>query len=155
GVGIRWVAYDGPGYAGTTPNRGRDVASAAADVSSIADALGIKEFAVMGHSGGSPHALACAALLPARVVGVVCVSGTAPFGAEGLDWFAGMAAAGEAELHAAVAGRSALESYVGSTEFDMEIFHTLRSRRPCGRMVVARRRRRPSDEERNTKWNGG
>ena len=121
-LGIRWVSYDRPGYAGSTPNRGRDVASAAADVSSIADALGIKKFAVMGHSGGSPHALACAALLPARVVGVVCVSGTAPFGAEGLDWFAGMAAAGEAELHAAVAGRSALESYFGSTEFDMEIF---------------------------------
>ena len=36
----------------------RDVASAAADVSAIADALGIGRFAVMGHSGGGAHALA-------------------------------------------------------------------------------------------------
>jgi len=67
--GIRWVSYDRPGYGGSTPQPGRDVASAATDVSSVADALGITKFAVMGHSGGSTHALACAALLPERVVG--------------------------------------------------------------------------------------
>ena len=39
------------------------MASAAADVSDIADALGLSRFAVMGHSGGGPHALACGALL--------------------------------------------------------------------------------------------
>jgi pimeloyl-ACP methyl ester carboxylesterase len=76
----------------------------------------------MGHSGGSPHALACGALLPERVLGVVCVSGLAPFGAEGLGWFAGMAASGVARLHAAVAGREALEDYLASTEFDPEQF---------------------------------
>jgi pimeloyl-ACP methyl ester carboxylesterase len=120
--GIRWVSYDRPGYGGSAPQPGRDVASAAADVSSIADALGIGRFAVMGHSGGSPHALACAALLPDRVLGAVCVSGLAPFTAEGLDWFAGMAAAGAAELHAAVQGRAALAEYVASTEFDPDQF---------------------------------
>jgi len=56
--GIRWVSYDRPGYGGSTPHPGRDAASAAADVSSIADALGIGQFAIMGHSGGSAHALA-------------------------------------------------------------------------------------------------
>lgn len=66
-LGIRWVSYDRPGYGGSTPHRGRDVASAAADVSSAADALGIDRFAVMSHSGGGPHALARAALLPDRV----------------------------------------------------------------------------------------
>src|ERR1035441_9578699 len=79
--------------------------SAAADVSSIADALGIDRFAVMGYSGGGPHALACAALLPERVLGVVCVAGLAPFRAEGLDWFAGMAPFGTALLRAAAGGR--------------------------------------------------
>ena len=49
--GIRWVSYDRPGYGGSTPHPGRDVASAAADVSAIADALGIDQFAVMGASG--------------------------------------------------------------------------------------------------------
>jgi pimeloyl-ACP methyl ester carboxylesterase len=61
------------------------VASAAAYVSSIADALGIDQFAVMGHSGGGSHALACGSLLQERVLGVVVVAGMAPFGAEGLD----------------------------------------------------------------------
>src|SRR5450759_5418230 len=96
--------------------------SAAADVFSIADALGIDRFAVMGYSGGGPHALACAALLPERVLGAVSVAGLAPFQAEGLDWFAGMAAGSAAELHAATAGRDALAELLASTEFDPEQF---------------------------------
>jgi pimeloyl-ACP methyl ester carboxylesterase len=58
--GIRWVSHDRPAYGGSSPNPGRDVASGAADIAGIADALGIGQFAVMGHSGGGPHALACA-----------------------------------------------------------------------------------------------
>ena len=119
---MRWVSYDRPGYGGSTPHPGRDVASAAADVATIADALGIGQFAVMGHSGGGPHALACGALLPERVVGAVCVSGLAPYDAEGLDWFAGMGASGAAELRAAARGRAALQNYLASTEFDPELF---------------------------------
>ena len=120
--GIRWVSYDRPGYGGSTPHPGRDVASAAADVASVADALGIERFAVMGHSGGAAHALACAALLPERVLAAVCGSGLAPYHAEGLDWFAGMAAAGAAELRAAAKGRAALEDHLASAEFDPELF---------------------------------
>jgi pimeloyl-ACP methyl ester carboxylesterase len=120
--GIRWVSYDRPGYGGSTPHPGRDVASAAADVASIADALGIGQFAVMGHSGGSAYALACGALLPERVLGVVCAAALAPLDAEGLDWFAGMAAGGAAELRAATRGRAALEGHLASTEFDPEQF---------------------------------
>jgi pimeloyl-ACP methyl ester carboxylesterase len=120
--GIRWVSYDRPGYGGSTRRLGRDVASAAADVSTIADALGIGQFAVMGHSGGGPHSLACAALLPERVLAAVSVSGLAPFTADGLDWFAGMAAGGEAELRAAVDGAPALERHLASSDFDMEQF---------------------------------
>ena len=121
--GIRWVSYDRPGYGGSTPRRGRNVASAAGDVAAIADALGLEQFAVMGHSGGGPHALACAALLPDRVLGVVCVAGLAPLDGRGLgDWFAGMADSGAAELRAAVAGRAALASHLASTAFDPELF---------------------------------
>jgi len=122
-LGVRWVSYDRPGYGGSTPSPGRDVASAAADVARIADALGIGQFAVMGHSGGGPHALACAALLPERVLGVVSVAGLAPFGAQGLDWFAGMTPSGLASLRAAAQGRAAKESYEASDpEFDPEMF---------------------------------
>ena len=120
--GIRWVSYDRPGYGGSTPLPGRDVASAAADVSAVADALGIERFAVMGHSGGGPHALACSTRLSERVLAAVSISGLAPLGAEGLDWFAGMAAAGAEELRAAERGRSTLEKYLTSTEFDPDVF---------------------------------
>jgi pimeloyl-ACP methyl ester carboxylesterase len=120
--GTRWVSYDRPGYGGSTPRPGRDLASAAADASSVADALGIETFAVMGHSGGANHALACAALLPGRVPGGVCVATSAPFPAEGLDWFEGMAPYGAAQLRAAVQGRATLEHFLASTAFDPEYF---------------------------------
>jgi pimeloyl-ACP methyl ester carboxylesterase len=51
------------------------------------------------------------------------VAGMAPFGAEGLDWFAGMADSGVAALRAAAEGRAAKESYEASgAEFDPEMF---------------------------------
>ncbi len=120
--GIRWVSHDRPGYGGSTPHPGRDVASAAGDVASIADALGIDRFAVMGDSGGGPHALACAAVLPGRLLATVCISGPAPFGAEGLDWFAGMTPSNAAEYRAAATGHAALEAYLASAEFDPAVF---------------------------------
>jgi pimeloyl-ACP methyl ester carboxylesterase len=120
--GIRWVSYDRPGYGGSTPHPGRDMASAAADVSRIADALGIAQLAVMGHSSGGAHALACGALLPDRVLGAVCVAPLAPFDAEGLDWYAGMAPSGAARLRAATRGRATLEAVLASTAFDPQEF---------------------------------
>jgi pimeloyl-ACP methyl ester carboxylesterase len=110
-LGIRWVSYDRPGYGGSTPRPDRAVGSAAADVVAVVNAVGVERFAVMGHSGGGPHALACAALLRDRVIAAVSVSGLAPFDAPGLDWFAGMGPAGEATLRAAAAGRRAKEAF--------------------------------------------
>ncbi|MGW5344462.1 alpha/beta fold hydrolase [Streptomyces sp. HUAS TT3] len=121
-LGIRWVSYDRPGYGGSTPRPGRDVASAAADVAAVTEALGIDRFAVMGHSGGGPHALACGALLADRVLAVVCGAGLAPFGAEGLDWYAGMTESGAASLRAAAAGRAAKERYEANAAYDPEMF---------------------------------
>jgi pimeloyl-ACP methyl ester carboxylesterase len=120
--GLRWVSYDRPAYGGSTANPGRDVASAAADVGAIADALSIGRFAVVGHSGGGAHALACGALLPERVLAVVSISATAPFDAEGLDWYAGWSRSGTAEQRAARAGRAALKAYLPSAEFDPDTF---------------------------------
>lgn len=110
-LGIRWVSYDRPGYGGSTPLPDRDVASVVGDVATIADALGLDTFATMGHSSGGPRALACAALLPDRVRAVVSISGLAPHDAAALDWYAGMAAGGEASLRAAAAGRGAKERH--------------------------------------------
>jgi pimeloyl-ACP methyl ester carboxylesterase len=117
--GIRLVSYGRPSYGGSTPNAGRDVASAAADAARIADALGVERFAVMGASGGGPHALACAAVLGERVVGAVAVSGLAPF-TEDFDWFAGMVAPGG--LRAALRGRESRARFAESDEFDQNSF---------------------------------
>jgi pimeloyl-ACP methyl ester carboxylesterase len=126
--GLRWVSYDRPGYGGSSPHDGRVVASAAEDVAAIADALGIGRFAVFGHSGGGPHALACAALLPRRVIAAVSVSAPAPYDAydaDGLDWFAGWSPGIAAENRAAAGGRAALQAHWDQAEpEDMSAFFT-------------------------------
>jgi pimeloyl-ACP methyl ester carboxylesterase len=88
--GLRCVSAARPGYEGSTPRPGRRVADVAADTAAVLDALGAGEFVTMGWSGGGPHALACAALLPGRCRAAATVAGTAPYGSTGLDWLAGM-----------------------------------------------------------------
>lgn len=88
--GIRLVSYDRPGYGGSSPHVGRTVADCATDVKAIADELGIERLGVWGWSGGGPYALACAAMLPDRVVAAALVASAAPWDADGLDFFAGM-----------------------------------------------------------------
>jgi pimeloyl-ACP methyl ester carboxylesterase len=89
-LGIRLISYDRPGYPGSDRVRGRNVASAAEDVSIIADYLDIDRFSVVGRSGGAPHALACAALLPDRVISAAALASLAPCDAHGLNWQANM-----------------------------------------------------------------
>lgn len=89
-LGIRLICYDRPGYQGSDRHPGRTVASAADDVRIIADYLGIDRLSVVGRSEGAPHALACAALLPDRVISAAALGSLAPRDAEGLDWEAGM-----------------------------------------------------------------
>lgn len=120
-LGLRWVSYDRPGYGGSTRSPGRTLGSAAEYATEVADALGLERFAVMGHSGGGSHALACGAVMGDRVVGVVSVAALAPFDADGLDWFAGMVASGVASLRAAGEGREAKERYEASgADYDPE-----------------------------------
>src|SRR4051812_20871409 len=99
--GIRRLTYDRPGYGESTRKAGRVVADAVPDVVAIADALGIDRFAVTGGSGGGPHSLACAALLPDRVIRCQGVVSVAPYGVPGLDWLAGQTEGNVAEFRAA------------------------------------------------------
>jgi pimeloyl-ACP methyl ester carboxylesterase len=117
--GIRLVSYGRPSYGGSTPRPGRDVASAGADVAHVADALGIGRFAAMGASGGGPHALACAAVSPGRVLGVVTLAGIAPY-TDAFDWWDAMADPGG--LRAATSGREARARYGETASFDPAIF---------------------------------
>ncbi|NYI40873.1 alpha/beta fold hydrolase [Demequina lutea] len=120
--GIRWLGFDRPDYGGSTAVDGRGVSDAADLAARVADAAGVDTFAAVGHSGGGPHALACAALLGDRVTSVVSISGLAPFDAKGLDWFAGMHPGGAKELRAAMHGPSNLHTLLAASEFDPEMF---------------------------------
>lgn len=87
---LRHIAYSRPGYGRSDRLPGRSVASCAADVAAIADALGYERFHSIGGSGGGPHSLACAALLEDRIISAGVIASVAPFDAEGLDWTADM-----------------------------------------------------------------
>jgi pimeloyl-ACP methyl ester carboxylesterase len=89
-LGVRLISFDRPGYGRSDRLDARRVADVVPDVIAIADELGLERFAVLGRSGGGPHALACAALLPDRVTRAGVLVSLAPWAAEGLDWFAGM-----------------------------------------------------------------
>jgi pimeloyl-ACP methyl ester carboxylesterase len=107
-LGIRLISFDRPGYGRSDRLQGRRVADVVQDVEAIADAIGIDRFAIVGRSGGGPHALACAALLPHRITRAAVLVGLAPPSADGLDWLAGMAASNIIAFTAGAAGEYAL-----------------------------------------------
>jgi pimeloyl-ACP methyl ester carboxylesterase len=107
-VGARVITYDRPGYGGSDRSRGRRVVDSVADVSAIADSLGIERFAVTGGSWGGPHSLVVAARLPERVTRAACAAGVAPFDLPGFDWFAGMDAVNIEEMAWAREGEEVL-----------------------------------------------
>ena len=110
--GLRTVVYSRPGYGESTAQPGRSVADVAADTAAVLDALGAGRFVTVGTSGGGPHALACAALLPERCAAAASVAGVAPFGAEGLDWLAGMGRENIEEFGAATEGPDELTRFL-------------------------------------------
>jgi pimeloyl-ACP methyl ester carboxylesterase len=110
-AGVRAITYDRAGYGRSTRLPGRLIAHAAADVATIADALEIDRFAVIGGSGGAPHALACGALLPDRVTRCASIVGPAPYGVGGLerdDWLRGMVPGNIREFEWSLAGEATL-----------------------------------------------
>jgi pimeloyl-ACP methyl ester carboxylesterase len=110
--GWQLVAHARPGYAGSTRQPGRSVADVAADVAAILDHLELDRFAVLGWSGGGPHALACAALLPDRCTAAASLAGVAPFDAEGLDFLAGMGPENVEEFGAAARDHDELRAFL-------------------------------------------
>ncbi|HUJ06883.1 MAG TPA: alpha/beta hydrolase [Streptosporangiaceae bacterium] len=114
GRGLRYIQYARPGYGGSAPLPGRRVASAVADLAAVLDHLGAGRFITAGWSGGGPHALACAALLPGRCAAAASIAGVAPRQADGLDWLAGMAAENVAEFGAAERGEAELTALLSA-----------------------------------------
>lgn len=110
--GMRVVQYARPGYAQSDRRPGRTVADAAGDIATVLDALGVDRCLTIGWSGGGPHALAAAALLPDRVAAAATLAGVAPFDADGLDFLAGMGQDNLDEFGAALAGPAELQRYL-------------------------------------------
>ncbi|MFG2714161.1 alpha/beta fold hydrolase [Streptomyces goshikiensis] len=113
-LGVRLITYDRPGFGASTPRPGRRVVDAAADVAAVADALGLRRFAVFGVSGGGPHALAFAARSPERVTRVGALASLAPRDAAGLDWTAGMNEGNRRSAAVALSGRQAVTEHLAN-----------------------------------------
>lgn len=77
-LGVRLVAFDRPGYGGSTPQP-FGLVSVADATAALADRLGVDRFATLGQSGGGPFALACAAVLGDMVTRVGVAAGVIPF----------------------------------------------------------------------------
>ncbi|MGA9776515.1 MAG: alpha/beta fold hydrolase [Candidatus Dormiibacterota bacterium] len=105
--GLRLISHSRPGYAASDRRPGRTVGQVVEDVGAVTNALGIVRFATWGLSGGGPHALACAALMPDRVVAASSISGVAPYPAPGMDWLAGMGEDNVEEFNLALSGDEA------------------------------------------------
>jgi pimeloyl-ACP methyl ester carboxylesterase len=88
------------------------VADAVTDTVAVLDELGVGPFMVLGHSGGGPHALACAALISDRCQAAVSLAGVAPFEAEDLDWMAGMAEENVEEFTTVLKGEETLRPFL-------------------------------------------
>jgi pimeloyl-ACP methyl ester carboxylesterase len=117
--GLRLIEYTRPGAAGSDRDAGRTVRSCAADAAAVADALGAERFLTVGGSGGGPHALACAALLPNRVLAAATIAGIAPADADGLDWLDGMGEENLEEFAAARSGPVELEAFISRWESEL------------------------------------
>jgi pimeloyl-ACP methyl ester carboxylesterase len=89
-LGLTVIALDRPGFGGSDWYKTRRIEDWSEDVRLVADTLGVSSFGVLGVSGGTPTAVATAALLTGRVSQLAVVSGVGPMhepGAlEGMHW---------------------------------------------------------------------
>jgi pimeloyl-ACP methyl ester carboxylesterase len=76
--GITIVALDRPGFGASEWYPGRRFEDWAEDVRLVADHLGVARFSLLGVSGGTPTAVAAAAMLSDRVSSLTIVSGLGP-----------------------------------------------------------------------------
>ncbi|HET6816088.1 MAG TPA: alpha/beta fold hydrolase [Mycobacteriales bacterium] len=120
-TGARVITFDRPGYGQSSRNRGRRVVDVVADVTQLVDHLGLDEFAVVGGSGGGPHALAIAAHLPERVSRVACIVGVAPYDVLGEEWFTGMDPMNVKEFGWALEGEERLHEELAREDAEMRV----------------------------------
>lgn len=113
--GLAVVSVARPAYAGSPRVPGRRVVDVARGLRPVLEGLGVASVVSVGASGGGPHALACAAVMPQLVRAVVTLASPAPFVDEPW-WFAGMQAPGG--LRAAAVGEDDRRRFAATDEFD-------------------------------------
>lgn len=151
-AGVRLCSYDRPGYGGSPSAPGRTVADAADWSRLIADACGVERFAVIGTSGGGPHAVATAALLPDRVTALVVDVGLGPAGF-GFDGASGMVAETVAEIAAARRGDASLREHLRSLGDGADALDDWFERLPeSDRLVLARPEVQHEEAVEVTEW---
>src|SRR6478735_9102946 len=109
--GLRYVAFSRAGYGSSTRRPGRSVGDVVDDARVVLDHVGAERVVTIGWSGGGPHALACAALLPDRIRAVATLASVAPYPADGLDYLAGMGAENVEEFTASLESSEALIAF--------------------------------------------
>jgi len=114
-AGLRLVTCSRPGYGASTPRPTPDgwpvpLLADVDDTAALLDHLGMEQFVTLGHSGGGPRALACAAAMPDRCLAVATLAGVAPYDADGLDWPSGMGPENVRDFEAATRGREAFRA---------------------------------------------
>ena len=77
-LGVRVIAVDRPGCGSSDFQQGRRLLDWPQDVSEMADALDLGQFAICGHSFGGPYVAACAHQLSDRVTSAAIVAGISP-----------------------------------------------------------------------------
>lgn len=107
--GVRQISADRPGFGRSSRQEGRTVASAAKDAKALLDELGLDRVGILGGSGGGPHALAVAALLPDRAERVVVTASPAPRDLLGESFLDGMIATNADAMRLGAAGRAGHE----------------------------------------------
>jgi pimeloyl-ACP methyl ester carboxylesterase len=105
------VSMSRAGYGASSRQPGRDVAAAVPDTRAVLDALELDAYAVLGWSGGGPHALACAALDAPRCIAAWSLAGVAPFTAD-FDWTDGMGPENVEEMELALKGGPEYEAHM-------------------------------------------
>lgn len=110
--GLRLVTYSRAGYGASSRHPGRSVSDVVPDMMEVLDHLGAERCVTAGWSGGGPHALATAVLSPRRTAGALLIASVAPFGAEGLDFLAGMGEDNIVEFGAALEGETTVRPYL-------------------------------------------
>ena len=106
----RAISTSRAGYGNSDRHKGRTVADDLFDQSQVLDHFGVKEFVVIGWSGGGPHSLNMTR--DDRCAAAFTLAGVGEFGRSDLNFLEGMGPENHEEFGAAVAGEESISQWM-------------------------------------------